>query len=230
MANLEQTQSVLEMPVAAPAASRGKADLWPTVLRVAWLSIGLGLALEILLLVLAAFTDTAGASPKPFVADLAQKISWSFIVCVGLAFGSTAATSDRVREGVMGLLGLVSAPAGFAIARAVHKAAKDALGASGLAGAGASPLLIAGLKGVEYAVFGALLAWVGKRSLGLGSHLGAGLAIGLTFGAAIVAVTVQAAAAPPTSADLIAKGINEVMFPVGCALVLYGSGAMAKRL
>jgi hypothetical protein len=228
MANLEQTQAVLDpLPAPAALAARQAAPVWPTVLRVAWLSIGLGLALEVLLLVLAAFTDTAGASPKPFVADLAQKVSWSFIVCVGLAFGSTAA---RAREGVMGLLGLVSAPAGFAVARAVHKAAKDALGAAGTVGAGASPLLIAGLKGVEYAVFGAVLAWVGKRALGLGSHLGAGLAIGLTFGAAIVAVTVQAATAPPTPVDLIAKSVNEVIFPVGCALVLYASEAMAKRL
>jgi hypothetical protein len=227
MANLEQTQSVLDRIPAAKPASPESTDLWRTLLRVAWLSIGLGLALEILLLVLAAFTDTAGASPKPFIADLAQKISWSFIVCVGLAFGSTAA---RAREGVMGLLGLLSAPAGFAVARIVHKVAKDALGAAGTVGAGASPLLIAGLKGVEYAVFGALLAWIGKRSMGLGAHVGTGLAIGLTFGIAIVAATVQAAAAPPAAVDLVAKGVNEVMFPVGCALVLYASGAMAKKL
>lgn len=101
MANLEQTQSILEMP----AASRKTSDVWPTVLRVAWLSIGLGLALEILLLVLAAYTDTAGTTPKPFLSDLAQKISWFFIVCVGLAFGSVAATG---REKAMGLLGLIS--------------------------------------------------------------------------------------------------------------------------
>jgi hypothetical protein len=116
------------------------------------------------------------------------------------------------------------------VARAVHKAAKDALGAAGTVGAGASPLLIAGLKGIEYAVFGAVLAWIGKRAFGLGAHVGAGLAVGLTFGIAIVAATVQAAAAPAAPVDLIAKGINEVMFPVGCALVLYASGAMAKRL
>ncbi|MES1242150.1 MAG: hypothetical protein ABUT39_11065 [Acidobacteriota bacterium] len=226
MANLEQTQSMLEMP-GDRRASPGAAPLWPTVLRVAWLSIGLGLALEVLLLVLAAFTDTAGAGPKPFLSDLAQKISWSFIVCVGLAFGTTAA---KAKEGVMGLLGLISAPLGFAVARAVHKGVKDALGVAGGAAAGASPFLIGGLKGIEYAVFGALLAWIGKRAMGLGAHVGAGLAIGLTFGIAIVAATVQAAAAPSTPVDLAAKGINEVMFPVGCALVLYASGAMAKKL
>lgn len=223
MANLEQTQSILEMP----AESRQTSDLWRTVLRVAWLSIGLGLALEILLLVLAAYTDTAGTSPKPFISDLAHKVSWSFIVCVGLAFGSTAA---KAREGMMGILGLISAPLGFTVARAAHKAVKDAMGVVGGAAAGASPFLIGGLKGIEYALFGALLAWIGKRSLGLGAHVGAGLAVGLTFGIAIVAVTVQAAATPPTAVDLAAKGINEVIFPVGCALVLYASGAMAKRL
>jgi hypothetical protein len=227
MANLEQTQSILELPASRRA---GAADLWPTILRVAWLSIGLGIALEIILLVLAAYTDTAGASPKPFLSDLAQKISWSFIVCVGLAFGSTAATPARAKGKAMGFLGLISAPLGFAAAKAVHKAVKDALGVAGTAAAGASPFLIGGLKGVEYAIFGALLAWIGKRSPSLGAHVGAGLAIGLTFGIAIVAVTVQAAAAPPTAVDLVAKGVNEVMFPVGCALVLYASGAMAKRL
>ena len=61
MANLEQTQSVLDRIPAARPVSRDSADPWRTVLRVAWLAIGLGLALEILLLVLAAFTDTAGA-------------------------------------------------------------------------------------------------------------------------------------------------------------------------
>ena len=66
--------------------------------------------------------------------------------------------------------------------------------------------------------------------MGIGAHVGAGLAIGLTFGIAIVAATVQAAAAPPAVVDLAAKGVNEVMFPVGCALVLYASGAMAMRL
>ena len=75
-------------PVPARAGSSG--DLWRTVVRVAWLSIGLGIALEVLLLVLAAYTGTGGATPKPFLADLVQKVSWSFIVCVGLAFGTTA--------------------------------------------------------------------------------------------------------------------------------------------
>lgn len=55
MTQLEQTKpAVLDIPAAAPN------PLVRQVLRVAWLSICLGLALEVVLLTLAAFTDTAG--------------------------------------------------------------------------------------------------------------------------------------------------------------------------
>ena len=76
-------------PEAAPPAPGS--SLGRNLLHVAWLSILLGLTLEVLLLVLHAFTETAGHTPKPFVADLAQKVSWSLFVCVGLALGTTVA-------------------------------------------------------------------------------------------------------------------------------------------
>lgn len=213
------------VPVRVEASS---GDLWKKVLRVAWLSVGLGIALEILLLVLAAFTNTAGASPKPFVSDLAQKVSWSFIVCVGLALGTTA---GRARPGIMGLLGLISAPLGFTIARSVHKGVNEAMGLAAAAG-GASVFLIAALKGVEYAVLGAVLGVLTRRENGasLGAHLGAGAAVGLTFGVAIVAVLAGAAAKPLSLVDLAARGVNEVIFPIGCSLVLYAADALSKRL
>ena len=223
MTELEQTQSVV---LEAPAAS-GTNALFGTVLRVAWLSICLGIVLEVLILVLAAFTGTAGDTPKPFISDLAQKVSWSFIVCVGLAFGTTA---SKAREGIMGVLGLLAAPAGFTAARAIHKGVNGALGVAGKAMAPNLVFLIGGLKGVQYALFGVVLAWITKRSLGLKAHVAAGLAFGLTFGVAIVAATVRASATPVPPVDLVARGINEVLFPVGCSLVLYASGVLAKRL
>jgi hypothetical protein len=223
MTQLEQTQSVVLDP---PAAS-GTNALVRKVLRVAWLSICLGLALEVLLLVLAAFTGTAGDTPKPFISDLAQKVSWSFVVCVGLAFGSTA---SKAREGIMGALGLLAAPAGFTAARAAHKAFNGALGVAGKAMAPSLVLLVGGLKGAQYALFGVVLGWITKRAFGLKAHVAAGLAFGLTFGIAIVATTVRASVAPVPRVDIVARGINEVLFPVGCALVLYASGALARRL
>jgi hypothetical protein len=222
-------------PAPAPAqAGAAGSDLWRTILRVAWLSIGLGLLLEVLLLLLAAFSGTGGHTPKPFVSDLVQKVSWSFIVCVGLAFGSTAGKARSGvmgRSGAMGLLGLISAPLGFTIARSLHKGVNQALDVAGAVG-GASPFLIAGLKALEYGVLGAALGAVTKRQGGgsLGAHVGTGAAIGITFGGAILAVLARAAATPMTPVDLAAKGINEVLFPVGCSLVLYAAEAMGRRL
>ena len=219
---MEQTQSVvLDPPVAAPNV------LVPRVLRVAWLSICLGLTLEVVLLVLAAFTNTAGDTPKPFISDLANKISWSFIVCVGLAFGTTA---GKAREGIMGLLGLISAPAGFTAARALHKAVNGALGVAGKTMAPNLVLLVGGLKGLQYALFGIVLAWISKRAFGLKAYVAAGLAFGLTFGLAIVTATVRASAAEVPAVDIAARCVNEVLFPVGCALILYASAALSKRL
>ena len=91
-------------------------------------------------------------------------------------------------------------------------------------------LLVGGLKGVQYLLFGVVLGWITKRAFGLKAHVAAGLAFGLTFGLAIVATTVRAAATPVPLVDMVARGINEVLFPVGCALVLYASGVLAKRL
>src|SRR5918999_719042 len=217
-----------EPSASAPARAAASGELWRTVLRVAWLSIGLGIALEILLLVLAAYTDTAGASPKPFIADLAHKVSWSFIVCVGLAFGTAA---GKARSGIMGALGLISAPAAFSVARSVHKGVNQAMGVAAAAG-GLSPFLLAGLKAAEYGVLGAVLGALSRRDkgAGLGAHLGAGAAVGLTFGVAIVALLARAAAKPMGPVDLIARGINEVLFPVGCSLVLFAADVMGKRL
>ncbi|MGH9361605.1 MAG: hypothetical protein ACRD2T_06780, partial [Thermoanaerobaculia bacterium] len=208
---------------AAAASSR---DLWRTVLRVAWLAIGLGIALEVLLLTVAAYTGTQGSSPRPFVADLVHKVSWSFLVCVGLALGTVA---GKARSAVMGFLGLVSAPLAFATSKALHKGAAEALGLAAAAG-GPSPLLIALLKAVEYGVLGAALGRLGKRARGrVGGYVGLGLLTGFVFGGAMIVVTV-AAGAKADLASLLARGINEVLFPVGCSLVLYASEAIGKRL
>jgi hypothetical protein len=215
-------------PVPTDASARPGHPLLRKVLRVAWLSIGLGVLLEVLLLMLAAFTGTGGETPKPFLSDLAQKVSWSFIVCVGIALGTAA---GKARSGMMGLLGLVSAPAAFSVARAVHKGVNQALSVAPGLGSGVSPFLLAGLKAVEYGLLGAALGAVTRRKdAGLGLYAGTGAALGLTFGVAIVTLLARSAAAPPTLVDLAAKGINEVLFPIGCALVLYGTETVGRRL
>ena len=213
-------------PAVAPLAP-STAFPWRRMLHVAWMAIGLGLVLE-LLLVLLALGSGEGGRPQPFLADLGQKISWAFIVCMGIAFGTTA---SKAREAKMGLLGLISAPLGFTIARAVHKALKEALGVAGPAVAGVSPFLIGGLKGLQYALFGLVLGWIGKTAWGgLAAHVGTGTAFGIVFGTAIMAATEAAAKTPTPPVDLMARGINELLFPIGCAVILYASSILGKRV
>lgn len=214
-------------PAVAPTTPSATAFPWRRMLHVAWMAIALGLLLE-LLLVLLALGSGEGGRPQPFLADLGQKISWGFIVCLGIAFGTTA---SKAREVKMGLLGLISAPLGFTIARAVHKALKEALGVAGPAVAGVSPFLIGGLKGLQYALFGLVLGWIGKKTWGgLAAHVGTGAAFGIIFGTAIMAATEAAAKAPTPPVDLMARGINELLFPIGCAVILYASSILGKRV
>ncbi|MBI5611994.1 MAG: hypothetical protein HY942_02830 [Gammaproteobacteria bacterium] len=204
------------------------APLSATVLRVAWLSILLGLAIEGLLLAVAAGYGVLG-SLKPFAADLAQKISWSVIVCVGIAFGTVAA---RARTAAMGLLGLFAAPSGFYLARALHKGAAQALALPDVAAMVApSVLVLALIKAAEYGVLGMAVGWVGQRQrAGLWTHVLLGLAVGAAFGGLTIYLVIAAAPQQPGAAALAARTINEVIFPIGCALVLYAAQSMGRRM
>ena len=105
-------------------------NLGATLLRVAWLAILLGMAMEGILLVLSAgLGDLLGLGS--IVAELARNVSWSLLVCLGLSVGK-AVQSARVQ--VMGLLGFLVAPAAFEISRVIHKGAIQALAISGSAG------------------------------------------------------------------------------------------------
>lgn len=197
-----------------------------TILKAAWLAVALGFALEGLILgsvVLAGGTLAA----KPFMADLVQKVSWSFIVCVALAVARAASKASGV---LMGVAGLLAAPAGFAIARGLHKGASQALGLVAAAAPGPSPMVVAGIKGLQYAVLGLAVAWIAKQAWGgVTAHAGLGLAAGLLFGGPLLVLTFQATPSL-TAAAIAARTVNEIFFPVGCALVLYASDTLGKRL
>lgn len=221
----------LSSPAPAPSAlsaETGHPSVPPaqSILRGAWLAVVLGFAIEGLILVSFALSGGALAA-KPFAADLVQKVSWSFIVCVALAVARTASKSTGA---MMGVAGLLAAPAGFAIARGLHKGASQALGLVAAAAPGPSPMLVAGIKGLQYAALGLALGWVARKTWGgVGAHAGVGLACGVAFGVPLLALTFQAM--PELSAAAVAaRGVNELLFPVGCALVLYASDTLGKRL
>jgi hypothetical protein len=199
-------------------------DLGATLLRVAWLAVILGLAMEVLLLVLGGAVGNA-LGLKPFVADLVRNVTWSVFVCAGLAIGTAVV---KARAPLMGFLGLVSGPLAFEASRAFHKGTLEALAITGGGGA-LSPVLVAVIKGIEYGCLGLGIGWVSQRPWGgAAAHVAVGVLVGLTFGSMELTLLAGTTPPPPTS-DLFVDGVNEVLFPVGCSLVLFSAGVLGKK-
>ena len=215
----QRTTATAEKP---PAAGLGT-----TLLRVAWLAILLGFIMEALLLLFAAgFGIFPGL--KPVAADLLRQVSWSTIVCVGLALGSAV---THLRSQLMGILGLLAAPLAFTISRGLHQGAVKTLEIVG-SGIEAPPVLIVAiLKGIEYACLGVALGWIGGRAWGGAvAHMATGLLVGLVFGGTILALSYQMSPEPLATADLVSRAVNEILFPLGCSLVLFAATALGKRV
>jgi hypothetical protein len=190
------------------------------------LAIGLGIAMEGLLLLLGAGLGKS-LGLGSIVADLVKNVSWSVVVCAGLALGTAVA---KARVPVMGLLGLLAAPAAFEVSRALHKGTLEAMATTGEGGDVLSPVLVFVIKGLEYGCLGLAVAWVGQRPWGgAAAHIAVGLLVGLVFGGTIVAIT-MGSTPPPPAADALSIGVNEVIFPIGCSLVLFSAGALGKRM
>ena len=208
--------------ISGPAKDPGP-RLAETLLRIAWLAILLGLGIEAILLILAAgFGGIPGI--QPIVADLVQKVSWSVIVCAGLAFGKAA---SKGQPAWMGFAGLFSAPVAFSVAGTLHRSASYALKLAEPGSGAAFPFLIAALKGLEYAALGLILGWVGKRArAGAAAYAAAGFVIGLVFGTAIVW---SSASGSLISLKVLPRLINEVLFPLGCSLALFAADAIGER-
>lgn len=214
-----------------PANSLNTADASPrdrastiamNLLRAAWWSILLGCAIEIVVLTI---TATWGKDRAPLIAGFVQKISWATLVCVGLAIGAAAARASR--QLMMGVLGLLCAPIGFAAARALHKSVLHALGAAGAGATGGDVWLPAILKAVEYGIFGLVIGRLSARdNSSLRSYALSGLVIGIVF--AIVTVFLSMGKPGVGGVDLAARCANELLFPIGCAVILYSVQAVAR--
>jgi hypothetical protein len=190
---------------------------WATLLRVAWLAILLGLLLQLALLLVAAGFGTA-ISPRPLLAETFKTVSWSLLVCVGVALGRVAAKGRLPLEGITGLL---AAPLALTAANAVQKGVAEAVNAAGVP-AGPPPLGVLAIKAAEYGCLGLALEWIGRRARGSAlGHLVVGLMVGVVFGGVFLMVVVQSAPTPLSTPALLAKGLNELLFPVGCALVVF---------
>jgi len=194
-----------------------------TLFKVAWMAVVVGLVLELILLSLAAALDKTESGQ--FFAGLVQKLSWSTLVCVGL--GICTAAAKAVRPIMMGMMGFLSAPIAFAIARSLHKSVAEALSVAVAAGGG-QPWMLALVKAIQYGCFGLAVGWLAKRpGVRYGHYAGVGFATGGVFGGLAVWLSMPVGGA--AAADVVARAINELLFPVGCATVLYATQFVGRR-
>lgn len=204
------------LPTVAVAGGLHAATL-RRMLRVAWLGALLGLGIEVLLLAIQAWQSQLPAAVR-IGADTLQKMTWSSLVCAAIAAGQSAA---RMQAAALGAAGLLGAPVAFLAARSAHKATLEALG--GAAGVAASPWLLAGLKGVEYALLGVAIAWLMQRDAHWKAYAWTGAAIGMVFCIVLLALL-------PGAGDPLQRAIVEIVQPTGCALAVYGGSRFYRRL
>jgi hypothetical protein len=190
-------------------------------LRVALLSLVLVVVLEALLVLGDVLTgglrigDGAGA----IFADLLGKVPWSLFVCTGIWLGLEF---GHGRPPLSLLAGLVAAPIASLLLRAVAEGAHAFMFAS--EPAGASPLMVAGIKGIEYACLGFLIGWLGRRAwAAVSHHAAAGLVVAIPFGAVLLVAAAAASEDPLGPSQLAVWTVNELLFPIGCALILYAA-------
>lgn len=197
---------------------------WATLWRVAWLSILLGLLVQ-LALVLADIRLGRFGEARSLAGATARTVSWSVLVCTGIALGRAA---SKVRMPLMGVTGLLAAPVALNVANMLQRAIHEALDVANIS-PGVVPLWLMLIKAAEYGFLGAALGWIGGRAwAGALEHVGIGLITALFFGGVTLFLKVQAAAKPPR--EFVGQGINELLFPVGCALVVYAADVLGRQV
>lgn len=193
------------------------------VFTAVWMAIALGLALQVLVLAAKLGVGAKVAGAQAFV-DIAGGVTWSLIVCAGVAIGAVAA---RNASAAMGALGLICAPLAFAAAKGVQR------GLQWVAGQPAEKIgalvLQTGLaKTAEYALLGFMLGRLihTERSTP-GNHAMLGLAFGIAFAAIILALNYVHGPVPTPKA--VGVTLNELVFPIGCSMVIYWVAKLTDR-
>lgn len=214
---------ISELSSSAPDAhslSHGARLALKRVAMVAWLAIALGFAMEALILAVRFAVNSQPASAQILI-ELAQGVTWSFFVCAGVGLGTAIA---KVRTSLGGLIGAISAPLAMGIAKGTQKVMVSALDLS--VKPAILPLTTLGvLRALEYGLLGWMLARLASREKPHALHfILTGTLIGAVFGGGVTALTIQTASAQNAALALpqaISTGLNEVVFPIGCALVVY---------
>ncbi len=156
------------------------------------------------------------------IAEASGKVTWALLVCLGVALGKVL-SSDKPLW--VGFSGLTSAPVAFTAAQGVQKAVGQLLSLGGAVAA--ATVAVAAVRGIEYMCLGTALATIARRAPdGPRPHLLAGLITGLVFGGLVMLLT---PATRSSAGALLSWGVNELVFPMGCAFVLYVGAAYGQR-
>lgn len=162
------------------------------------------------------------------LADLTQGVGWAFLVCVGVAVGVTA---ERSRALMGGVLGLISGPMGWALAKAAQRAVQELLGTTVDQFTPFFFLLVA-VKGVEYPLLGWIVGLLSDRAnASLRHYAVSGIAVGAVAVGAVASAVVVALNlwhGPLPLPKLLGLVASEFAFPIGCALVIYAPVHMRR--
>lgn len=190
------------------------------VATIALLAVLLGFAMQGLILGAKLLAGGPFPGTKLFV-DLTQGVTWSLLVCAGVGIGTSIM---KIRAALAGLVAALFAPIALAVAKSVQKVMASAIGVVDQPAA-LSLVTISAMRAVEYGILGWVLAsLVQKEVKSASAYLGAGSIVGLVFGGAIAALGYHAASLggqSPASAQVAASLVNEIVSPIGCALVIY---------
>jgi hypothetical protein len=187
---------------------------------IALLAVGLGFVMQAL--VILARLLGGGAFPGiTLIADLVQTVTWSVIVCAGVAIGVSV---SKARKALAGLMGLLFAPLALAVAKASQRAMLALIGAIEQPAA-LSLATVGVVRALEYGLLAWLLAILTEKEIVRpGPYLATGAAIGLSFGSVLFWLTWRASlvdGAEIALPQILGMLVNEIGAPAGCALLIY---------
>jgi hypothetical protein len=198
-------------PTTRRRLSAGEAQrLRVNLLRVAGLAVVLGLLMEGLRII--------GGEP-PALSSLFDHGLWPIMVCVAVGLGQALVGGWPARAGAFAL---VATPLAFILAKVAQKGMLVLTDGSAPGALVSGDLLLeAGLRAVEYAVLAAALAWLVRQDwAGALAHIGLGVLVGVVIGAVIAAFL------PPD--DLVGWLVEEIVFPAGCAIIIFASEVLVN--
>ena len=97
--------------------------------------------------------------------------------------------------------------------------------------AGPSALQMIVIRALEYGLLGLAVGFISRKSWGgLPVYAALGFATGAVAAAIVLGETARTSPAPVPMLAMVSKGINEVLFPLGCSMVLYAANALGQRM